>query len=375
MKLLLTTLTFFLAFQLTAQITLPPSGDNQQSIVTQYMGAHAHVTVNYHSPDVTGPNGQDRRGHIWGELVPFGLTDLGFGLREPAPWRAGANENTVISFSHDVAVEGQPLPAGDYGLHLIVRENEPWTVIFSHNASAWGSFFYRPEEDALRVDVSPVAHEYTEWLTYEFTDRQRDACTLALRWEEIELPIHIAVPNNTALHLDYIRGELENEEGFMWQNFVTAVNYCLTENTNLEEALGWAETAISTPFIGQRNFTTLSAKAQVLMQLERMDEAQATLAEAIAHPTADPFQIHGVGRQLISQGHAAQAMKIFQANYDRFDGAWPTEVGMARGLSALGEYAKAAEHARIALTQAPDDLNRGSLEQMIQMLSEGKDVN
>ena len=79
-------------------VTLPPSGDNQRGQVTQQIGM-VKVSVEYSSPDVHGPNGEDRRGKIWGALVPYGIYDLGFNNRK-GPWRAGANENTVFTVSH-----------------------------------------------------------------------------------------------------------------------------------------------------------------------------------------------------------------------------------------------------------------------------------
>ena len=88
-------------------VTLPPNGDNQRSTVTQQIGL-VRVTIEYSSPDVHGPNGEDRRGKIWGGLVPYGIHDLGFNNRK-GPWRAGANENTVFTVSHPVKIEGQPL--------------------------------------------------------------------------------------------------------------------------------------------------------------------------------------------------------------------------------------------------------------------------
>ena len=92
-------------------ITLPPSGDNQFSSVTQGIGL-VRVTVEYHSPDVHGPTGDDRHGKIWGGLVPYGMADLGFGTcGNQCPWRGGANENTVFTTSHDIKVQGQHLPA------------------------------------------------------------------------------------------------------------------------------------------------------------------------------------------------------------------------------------------------------------------------
>lgn len=68
----LTTLcaTLLVATTAAAQLTLPPPGDNQKSSVTQHIGS-----IDYNSPDVHAPNGDDRRGKIWGQLVPYGMTD------------------------------------------------------------------------------------------------------------------------------------------------------------------------------------------------------------------------------------------------------------------------------------------------------------
>ena len=152
---------------------MPPSGDNQHSVVTQYIGPVA-VTIDYRSPNVHGPNGEDRTGKVWGALVPFGMANLGFGTcGDDCPWRGGANENTVLAVSHDVEIEGQRLPAGRYGVHFIPGP-EAWTLILSRNSTSWGSFFYDAKEDQMRVPLKPAKAAYTEFLTYEFTDRQPD---------------------------------------------------------------------------------------------------------------------------------------------------------------------------------------------------------
>src|SRR6266849_3071884 len=108
-------LTFALAMLAGAQIipglAIPPRGNNQKSSVTQQIGP-VRITIDYSSPAVHGPDGKDRRGQIWGKLVPYGLTNLGFGNGKPGPWRAGANENTVFATSNDVLIEGKRLPAG-----------------------------------------------------------------------------------------------------------------------------------------------------------------------------------------------------------------------------------------------------------------------
>ncbi len=356
-------------------LTLPPSGGNQKSSVVQHIGP-VEVRIDYSSPDVTGPQGQDRRGQIWGQLVPYGLTNLGFGTSQAAPWRAGANENTVFSVSHDVKIGGETLAAGRYGLHMIAQpEGQDWTVIFSKNSTSWGSFFYDPAEDALRVSVTPEKAEFREWLTYDFTDRQADRATVALRWEEVSVPFEIEVPDVTALYLTQIRKELRDSPGFTWQNWNTAAQYCLQNQTNLEEALTWAETAISAQFVGQENFTTLLTKAQVLQALQRADDAQKTLTRAIDHATATPTGVHTVARTLQAQGQTDAAVAIFKKNAERFGEQWPVHVGLARAHSAEGNYAKALEHAKKAHAQAPDQLNKGNLETVISILEEGRDFN
>jgi hypothetical protein len=76
-----------------SELSLPPNGMNQKAEVSQWIGL-VKVTIAYHSPNVHGPAGRDRSGHIWGELVKYGMFDDGFGPSQAAPWRAGANETT-----------------------------------------------------------------------------------------------------------------------------------------------------------------------------------------------------------------------------------------------------------------------------------------
>ena len=373
LTILLVCLGYFHAF--SQGITLPPSGDNQKSVVTQYIGSIAHVTIAYNSPDVTAPDGTDRRGKIWGQLEPWGLNNPGFGTSTAAPWRAGANQNTTITFSHDMTVQGQPIEAGTYGFHIILAENQPWTLIFSRNSTAWGSYFYDAKEDALRVEAEPKEAPYHEWLTYEFIDRKPASTTAALYWENLMVPFTIAVPNSEELYLTKIRQELQNASGFTWQNRVAAVQFCLSRNVNLEEALTWAEAASSNSFIGQENFTTLSTKAAVLLALNRTDEAASTMQSAISHATASPFDIHAYGRQLLAQGQKQKALEIFELNAKRFPKTWPVNVGLARGHSATGNYKAALKYARLALAEAPDQLNKDSMAAAVEKLQRGEDIN
>jgi tetratricopeptide (TPR) repeat protein len=354
-------------------LTLPPSGGNQKAAVIQYIGP-VRVSIQYSSPKVHGPDGKDRRGQIWGKLVPYGLTDLGFGNGKPDPWRAGANENTVFEVSNEVTIEGKTLPAGQYGLHMIAGPEE-WTLVLSKNSSSWGSFFYDDTLDALRVTVKPKKHEYREWLTYEFSERRPDEATAELQWEELAVPWTIKVPNVNEIYLSKLREQLTTVPGFSYQGYDAAAQFTVQSGAGLEQGLKWAEAAVSMPFIGQANFSTLSTKAQVLAKLGRDEEAGKLMQTALKLPGTTSLEIHQYGRQLLAEKKTAEALAVFQLNEERNGEAWPVHVGLARGYAASGETKKALEHAKIAVTQAPDALNKKNLEAMVKDLSEGKAIS
>jgi len=355
-------------------LTVPPSGDNQHSIVTQFIGP-VEITIDYHSPNVHAPDGSDRRGKIWGELVPYGMANLGFGTcGDECPWRGGSNENTVFRTSNNILVQGKPLKAGDYGLHFIPGKEE-WTIIFSNNSTSWGSFTYDAKEDALRVQAKPEKSEYNEWLTYEFTDRETDHATLALKWEELRLPFKITVENIDNIYVKLIQEELRSSPGFTWQNWVTAAQYTVQANKHLDMGLKWAETAVNSPSYGIENFTTLVTLSDLQEANGNTVEAAKTRERALNHQTATPIDIHQYARILQQQKKTEEAVKIFEFNAKRFPNAWPTEVGLTRAYSAEKNFTEALKHAKLALNQAPDEGNRKNIENMIKKLEQNQDVN
>ena len=352
-------------------LVVSPSGDNQRATVTQQIGP-VKATVDYSSPRVA-LRGQDRKGKIWGQLVPYGLSDLGFNDCKNCPWRAGANMNTTFAVTHDVQVEGKPLPAGTYGLHMIPGEAE-WTVIFSRNSNSWGSYWYDPKEDALRVTVKPVKSEYHEWLTYEFTEREPEKATVALKWEELSVPVRIAVPNAKELWVASIRSQLRAGLGFDGHYLQEAADWCLQNKVNLPEALAWAEKAMTPAVGGSETFSTLSTLWRAQLADGKETEAAKTLERALANPTATPVAIHYLGRQLQAEGKKDDAIRVYQMNAKRFPNQWPVNVGLMRAYAAAGDRKKALEHAKLALAQAPDPQNRKNLENMVKLLEEGKEI-
>lgn len=348
------------------RITTPPDGDNQRASVIQGIGL-VEVRVDYSSPDVHGPQGEDRKGHIWGELVPYGLSDLGFNDCKECPWRAGANENTVFSVTHDVTIEGQPLKAGRYGLHMIPGKDE-WTIIFSRNAHSWGSYFYDPSEDALRVKVKPVKSEYREWLSYGFTNRMPDHATCVLQWEEMAIPFEIKVPDISELYVAQITRELEGGGGFRWNDLNQAAQYCLQNKVHPELALAWADKAVNMPFVGQPNATTLGTLCQAQFAAGKQAEGLATLDRMLAQSGQAPGPLHMFGRQLQMAGNKDAAMRVYQANARMNAGKWPVAIGLARGHDMMGETKKALAFAKVALAQAPDEPNRKNVQTYVTTL-------
>lgn len=355
-------------------LTTPPSGDNQKSKVIQYIGP-VEVSISYSSPDVHGPNGEDRTGKIWGEVAHYGFIDQNFGTSKAAPWRAGANENTVFTVSHDVKIEGKELKAGTYGLFLAVSKEGPYTWIFSKNSSSWGSYFYDPKEDALRVDVTPLDAPYKEWLTYGFEDRLPSSANAYLRWEKKRIPFKIEVPTINEIYVSKMREELRSMTGFKQENWITAAQFCVQNKINLEEALTWVNMSVSNPFIGVENFATMQTRSMILQALGREAEANAEMDKAIKDPSATVQAIHQYGRSLLAAGKKEKAMDIFKYNAQKNPGdKFTPNVGLARGYTAMGDKKNAIKHWELAIKNLPEEQKQflPQYEAEIKKLKEGK---
>lgn len=334
-------------------LSAPPSGDNQKSSVSQWVGP-VEVNITYNSPDVHAANGTDRTGHIWGELVHYGLIDQQYGSSKAAPWRAGANENTTIRFSHAVKLQGKDIPAGTYGLFFEVKETGPWTLILSKNSTSWGSYYYDPAEDALRVEVTPSDAPYHEFLTYGFDDRLPNSTTAYLAWEKKKVTFKIDVPNVNEIYANKMSQELKNSIGFDPANWSRAASFCAQNKVNLEQALAWAEQAMNPNNGGTRNFEALSAKTQVLMAMGKNNEANAVMDEAIRMPGVSVQNIHQYGRVLLNAGDKEKAMEVFKYNAKIHpEEKFTTYVGLARGYTAIGNKKEAIKNWEIALKNLP----------------------
>ncbi len=173
------------AFDAEAQRKKTKPDASPGASVSQIIGIDSHITITYHRPGVKG-----REGKIYGtNLAPYG--------GDPMPWRAGANETTIIEFENDVKIDGQSLAAGAYGFHIIPSDNE-WILAFNKTAKAWGSFTYKKAEDALRVTAKPEEAPHQEWLAYTFEDLSPASVVVQLRWESKAVRFKVELDDDSA---------------------------------------------------------------------------------------------------------------------------------------------------------------------------------
>lgn len=215
------------------QVDLPRPSPNAS--ITQNIGI-TEVSIHYSRPGV-----KERK--IWGGLVPYNEV-----------WRTGANENTTIRFSTPVKIEGHELPAGLYGLQTIPTPGE-WTLILSKDADQWGAFSYKPEHDALRVQLKPQPAEPQERMSFDFTDLSDTAAKVVLRWEKVAVPFTVEVDTPKLV-------AAKAKTAIGWRGLYQAASYCTQNNTCLDDAGKWLDASIAL----DGNFTNYHAKAELLAQ-------------------------------------------------------------------------------------------------------------
>lgn len=363
MKKIISLLLIVVSFgEAKAQLSAPAHGNSVRGWVGERIGL-TDVTINYGRPGVKG-----REGKVWGELVYEGFKDQGFGSRKAAPWRAGANENTTIEFSTDVTIEGKSLPAGKYGL-FVAYQPDVCTVIFSSATESWGSYFYEPAEDVLRVQVKPVkVDEMRERLTYQFTDQTDSTATIRLEWEYLAIPFKVGTKLHE-LQMASFERELKGEKGFDPHALVQVADYLLEHNTQLEDALAYVNRA--TP--GLAVFRVHLVKASILEQLGRKREADSM--EQVALSVGSERQIHSHARNLQRNNKMKEALDVFRYNYKKYPGTYVTTIGMARGYSGVGQLKDAEKYAKKALALAPDEANKKAVKEALATLKSGKPID
>jgi tetratricopeptide (TPR) repeat protein len=320
---------------------------SQHAQITQRIGI-TDITINYHRPLINGRQ-------VWGKVVPYGEV-----------WRAGANENTTITFTDPVTIEGQALDKGTYGLHMIPGENQ-WTVIFSKMSTAWGSFSYKQDEDALRVTVKPQATDPHDALTYDFDDLKADSTVVTLRWEKVAVPFKVAVNVNDTVTAS-LHKQLRGINQYYWEGWDDAATYFLTTKTNLDEALKDEDQSIQ----AEERYDNLIGKSRILETMGRKDAATEFRNKALEK--ADAVQLYQYGRHLQTEKKSDEAFALFRSNAKKYPDNWTSHVGLARVYSGQGDFDHAVKEMQTALTTAPDS-NKQNIENYIKRLQSKDDIN
>ena len=359
-------LPLLLSVSVAAQAQVKTPRASKMASVSEQIGI-TDVTIIYSRPAVNG-----REGKIWGDLVPYGFVDYHYGTSKAAPWRAGANENTTVEFSTDVAIEGKPLAAGKYGF-FIAMGPEKATLVFSKDNNAWGSFYYNPAGDVLRVDVPVVkATESVERLKYEFAAETDSSAVACLQWEKVKIPFTIAVDLKKT-QVDAYRYAFNSGSFYeYWQNMQQAAEFCLVNNVNIQEGLSWADRSINTYF-GEANFRTLSTYAGLMEKVGRTHEADSLLKIAFPKGTID--DIYFYGSNLIRMKNYKGAFEAFKFSYDKSPKNWLTNFGLAKGYAAMGDKTNALKYADVSIQLVQGTDNKDYVTRFRQALADGKDIS
>jgi len=320
---------------------LPPLNLPQASpaaSVKQEIGL-TDITIDYHRPAVN-------KRKVWGDLVPYGQT-----------WRAGANENTTITFSSPATVGGKTLPAGTYGLHMLPNEKD-WSVMLSSVASAWGSFSYDEKEDVVRFTVAPKPADFEERLEYRFENPTENSVDVVMQWEKLTVSFPITVDTN-AVVMASLKAQLRGLPRFGWQAWNTAANWALTHDQDLDQALKWADQSVTT----QATFGNLRTKAAILEK--KGDTKQAEELRAQAMKIATEADINAYGYQLLGQKKYDEAIAVFRKNIKDYPNSWNCYDSLGEALAAKGDTKASVESYRKALSMTTDPVQKKRIEDIL----------
>ena len=333
------------SFAQSTQLNIPR--DSQRASVTQRIGI-TDITVNYHRPLVKGRT-------IWGKVVPYGQV-----------WRAGANENTTITFTDPVTIDGKTLEKGTYGLHMIPNQDE-WTVIFSKVNTAWGSFTYKEAEDALRVNVKPQAAEMEEALAYEIDQPTENSAVITMRWEKVAVPFKVGVDVNNIVDAS-LKAQMRGLAQYTWDGWDDAANYLLAHKVSLDEALEFSNRSIGS----EPRYENYNTKSQILEAMGKKDEAKVAHDKAVE--IATPIQLHQYAFALKGQKKDAEAYAVWKKNFQQHPDMWFTHSGMARVYSSQGDFDNAVKEMKLAEAAAPEQ-NKVFIQTAIKRLEAKDDIN
>jgi hypothetical protein len=304
-----------------SQQTWLPREPSPAASISQTVGIST-INVNYSRPSVKGRV-------VWGTLVPYGWNVQQFGLGNSAPWRAGANENTILHLSHAAKVQGVSVPAGDYGLFFTINKDNTGEVILSKDYKSWGSFFYDSKNDQMRAAITiRDINEFNERLNYSFDSVSKNMAELDLNWDKKQFPVKIEfavdeIVMNNATEL------LKGQTGFYWQNFNAAAAYALQNNLDNAQAMYWVNRSI----LFNQNYNNLSTKAGLLKNAGDSVAAEKVKKEALQFANENDLNNYGYAQLALNKfPQAIDALKLCTQKYPESANAWDS-LGEAYALA------------------------------------------
>ena len=307
---------------------------SQAAKVVQAIGP-VQVAVKYHRPAV-----KDRE--IFGSLVPYGKI-----------WRAGANENTIFWTSAPTRINGQDLPAGKYGLHII-PEKDKATLILSKEADTWGSFAYNSENDALRAEMKVKNGKgKVEHLAYYFTDLTPDGATCVLAWNDTRMSFRVEADVHDLVVAD-LKKQLQTQAGWSWQGWHEAASYCLNNETHLDQGMKWAGRSV---FMNP-NPNNMAVKAK-LYAATHPDKPKATAMTASLEKDMSAHSLswkeYNAAAQLIlaNEGSNEKAMEWMKKSIE-MNANMTNMMSKADLLEKMGHADKAAKVRKKAIEKGSD---------------------
>ncbi len=257
-KLILSATAVLLLLSAEAQQLKTPAPSPTQTIKQDF--GLGNVELSYSRPAAKGRK-------IYGDLVPFGSV-----------WRTGANNATTLTFSDEVTIGGQKVPAGKYGL-VSIPDKDKWTLIITKQLDVTSPAAYKSENDVVRVEAKASRmDEKLESFTMQFAEVKPTSCELRIMWENtsVALPIGTDVEKKVMAQID----QLMNKDN---KPYFNAAMYYMDNGKDLNQALAWFDKAVE----AQPNaFWIHHQRANCLAKLGKKNDAK-TAAEKSKSLAAD----------------------------------------------------------------------------------------
>ena len=194
-------------------------------------------------------------------------------------WRTGANSPTKLTFSDDVTINGNKVPAGEYALLTIPGKDE-WTVIIHKNLKLWGNDDqnYKQEDDLVRFKVKPQQNpREIESFTINFANLKHNSADLELLWDNTIASFTIETEVDSKVMAD-IKAKVIDGKEVTPALYASAATYYFESGKDMKQALEWMKKANETT----PRFWTLHTQAKIQAKLKDYKGAVQTAEKSIA---------------------------------------------------------------------------------------------